>query len=558
MAVGEEIDLWASCTSDTILEVRSGKLKKYKGLNIESGIDKSLLNGPVRIGKLGIDGDEHDLTFHGGPDKAVHGYCCTHYPSWQTEFPTAASRFQPGGFGENLVTARMNERNVCIGDTMAIGDPETGPLLQVSLPRQPCFKLNHRFELKNFAPNTWRLSRTGWYYRVLREGWMQAGDEIRIVDRPHPEWTIERIQEYLHRNTGDLEANEKLAAIREFGKESHDAFASRVAKQKAKAKRELEKEDEAKQWREFRIVDKTRQTPRITSFVLEAVEPVEEVELDEGAHAKIKIPVTGSAPLVRAYSVVSGDKNKLELGIALDDNSRGASRYLHETAQVGDILQVGKLTSMEFLSSASCHVFVVGGIGITAFLQLLEVLRHYNFAAQLHYAVRSADETPFKARIDKLGKDVVTIYDKSRGLRLSISRVLRTMPWNSRVYFCGPQRMMDEALNETRAAGLAPDEVHFEAFAANTGGDPFEVVVANREKTIVDVGAEESLLEALQRRFGVDEIPSSCEVGNCGTCKIKLKSGRVENRGTSLTDEEKAETMLSCVSRGIGRIAIEI
>lgn len=73
MAVDAEIDLWASCTVDTILQVRSGKLKKYKGLNIESGIDKSLINGPVHIGSLGIEGDEHDLTFHGGVDKAIHG-----------------------------------------------------------------------------------------------------------------------------------------------------------------------------------------------------------------------------------------------------------------------------------------------------------------------------------------------------------------------------------------------------------------------------------------------------------------------------------------------------
>lgn len=73
MTTMEDVDLFAPFTSDTILEVRSGKLKKYKGLNIESGIDKSLLNGPVHVGKLGIDGDEHDLTFHGGLDKAVHG-----------------------------------------------------------------------------------------------------------------------------------------------------------------------------------------------------------------------------------------------------------------------------------------------------------------------------------------------------------------------------------------------------------------------------------------------------------------------------------------------------
>ncbi|ROV92783.1 hypothetical protein VMCG_09041 [Cytospora schulzeri] len=558
MAPNEEVNLWAPFTSDTILEVRYGKMKKLKGLNVESGIDKTLHQGPLHIGKLGIVGDEHDYTFHGGPDKAVHGYCCSHYPAWQAEFPSAVSRFVPGGFGENLVTRHMNERNVCIGDIMSVGDPETGPLLQVSLPRQPCFKLNHRFELKNFAPNTWKLSRTGWYYRVLREGTVETGDEIRLVERRHPKWTIERIQEYLHRNTGDLAINEELAAIPEFGKECHDAFASRVAKQKAKAKKS--EEDKATQWRDFKIVEKTRQTSRITSFVLEAVEPLKEPGgVGPGAHAKVRIPVPGQGePLVRAYSVVGGDRNRLELGIALDDSSRGGSKYLHAQAREGDVLQIGRVTPMQVITSCSSHVFVAAGVGITAFLALLEALRKYNFDASLHYAVRSSEDIPFRERIEKLGKDVVIIYDKSQGQRLSISNVIKTMPWNSRLYFCGPQRMMDEALRETGAAGIAPEEVHFEAFAADTGGDPFEAVVANRDDTTVSVGGEETLLEALQRRFGVDEVPSSCEVGNCGTCKIKLKAGRVEHRGTGLLDEDKAGNLLSCVSRGVGRITIEL
>lgn len=106
-----------------------------------------------------------------------------------------------GGFGENLVSEKMNERNVCIGDKVRIGDV----LLQVSLPRQPCFKLNHRFNLKAFSSQTWKKSRTGWYYRVLEEGWMQAGDEIILVERLNPTWTIERVQEYLHRDKSNLE-----------------------------------------------------------------------------------------------------------------------------------------------------------------------------------------------------------------------------------------------------------------------------------------------------------------------------------------------------------------
>src|SRR5256885_1441612 len=100
------------------------------------------------------------------------------------------------------------------GDLHAVGDEV---LLQVSLPRQPCFKLNHRFGLKNFAPNTWKQSKTGWYYRVLKEGTVKAGDEVRLVERRWSQWTIERVQEYLHRNKGDDAMNEELARLRDLG-----------------------------------------------------------------------------------------------------------------------------------------------------------------------------------------------------------------------------------------------------------------------------------------------------------------------------------------------------
>lgn len=468
----------------------------------------------------------------------------------------------------------MNERNVCIGDVMSVGGASTndkgggGLLLQVSLPRQPCFKLNHQFELKGFAPNTWRLSRTGWYYRVLREGTVAAGDKIRLVERPHPTWTIERIQEYLHRNTGDLAATEELAAIPEFGKECHDAFVSRAAKLRAKARRDqglLDEEDDPAQWRDFKIAEKQRQTGRITSFVLEAVDPLPEPEdIGFGAHAKIRIPIPGRAePLVRAYSVVGGDRNRIELGVALEPESHGGSRHLHETAAPGDVMQVGRITGMKLVTSCSSHVFVAGGVGITAFLSLLEALRKFNFDASLHYAVRSAGDVPFERRVRALGKEVVTIYDASAGERLSIPNIIKTMPWNSRLYFCGPPRMMDEALRETRAAGIPPEEVHFEAFQADSGGDPFEAVVANKgdgpEEEVVKVRADESLLDALRARFGADQVPSSCEVGNCGTCVVRLRAGRADHRGSALGEEDKAAgSMLSCVSRGVGRITIEI
>ncbi|OLN85934.1 putative dioxygenase subunit beta YeaX [Colletotrichum chlorophyti] len=524
----QDVDLWSPFTVDTLLEVRTSTMKKMPGLEVESGIDKGLREGPVRVSHLGLEADEHDPTFHGGPDKAIHGY-----------------RFRPGGFGENFVTKHMNERNVCIGDVIAVGEEV---VLQVSLPRQPCYKLNHRFQLKNFAPNTFKSSRTGWYYRVLKEGIVKAGDEIRLVERKWPQWTIERVQEYLHRNQDDMAMNEELAAIEELGKESRGAFQRRVAKAKAK-----EKKEKGDQWRDFKIIEKTTQTPRVVSFVLEAVNPrqKEEEEL-YGTHAKLKIP----NGLARSYSIVSGNRNKFELGIALEDNGRGGSRYLHQSTKVGDIIQVGRITSdVKIASASSNHVFIVGGIGITAFLALAKGYHevHYNF--ELHYGVRSAEDIPFRSRFEPF-QSSVRVYDGSKGERMDVGEIMRTLKWNSHVYVCGPTRMIEAVKRAAEECGIEESDVHYEAFGAETSGDPFEVEVTNRDGKVLKVSEEETLLDVLKRDIG--DVESSCEVGNCGTCKVALKSGRVDHRGTALSPEDKAGSMLSCVSRGIGRIAIEI
>lgn len=546
MAPNATIDLQAPLLSDTILEVRLGKMTPMRGLTIKSGINKKICDGAIWVGKLGLDGDEHDLTFHGGIEKAVHGYCSSHYPKWRTEYPEAATRFVPGGFGENFVTANMDERNICIGDIYAVGSAAEPLLLQVSLPRNPCFKLNHRFQLKNFAPRTYQLSRTGWYYRVLREGYVQAGDQIRLVKRMNPEWTIDRIIEYLHRNKNDRAMNEALSNIEELREESRKAFKKRLAENKDSVKKAETK------WVDYRVVEKETQTPRITSFVFEAVDANTDDTSQMGSHVKIRLP----NGLVRAYSITRGSRGRFELGVALDENSRGGSRYLHEEVDEGHIIQVGNITpGITPNAMASNHLFIVGGIGITAFLWLAESMYAINWAFQIHYAVRSKDEVPFADRLQKFGQSLI-LYDRSKGERLNVEEIIKGMPWNSQLYVCGPGRLMDNALEVVHALSLPEKEVHFEAFAADVGGDPFEAVVKNKDNAVVKVTEEETLLQVLNREFG-DVVGSSCEVGNCGTCKIKVTCGQVEHRGTALTKEEKGSEMLACVSRGVGRIIIE-
>ncbi|CAK7202580.1 hypothetical protein SEUCBS139899_005304 [Sporothrix eucalyptigena] len=607
------LDLYAPITSDIILEVRRGKMKALKDLKIMSGIDKGLCTGPVKVDSMGIVEDEHDYTFHGGIDKAVHGYCSAHYADWKREFPSAADRFRPGGFGENLVFAHLNERNIHIGDVFAVGPKSnsglsddlsgTGLLLQVSLPRQPCFKLNHRFGLRNFAPNTWKFSRTGWYYRVLRPGTVQAGDEVRLVQRPNPAWPLERVQEYLHRSPNEMDMVAELAAIDEFGAECKNQFRGRLAKHEAQLRKKarLAEEtakggDKKEKWVPYCVVEKTKQTPRITSFVFEAVDTPEddsedEIELVPGSHVKLRLGGNvdeggkdKQEGLVRSYSIVKGDKKRFELGIAYDpETSRGGSWFLHEYVSVGSIVHARNFAQgVPIVYAASHHVYVAGGVGITAFLAHLEGLTSFNYSCVLHYAVRSAEEIAFAERLKALGPEVVIIYDGSKGQRMDIGKIVSGMQWNAHISFCGPTRMMDAALQATRASTLGEGDVHFEAFSADTTGDPFEVVVRRTnsssdedasigkaskpepsksgEAKTLKVDEEETLLNALQREFGVDAVASSCEVGNCATCKVTVCSGRIDHRGTALTDEEKAagDSMLACVSRGIGRIEIEI
>ncbi|KAF9731774.1 MOSC domain-containing protein [Paraphaeosphaeria minitans] len=541
------IDLHAPFERDTIIEIRRGKMKPMPGLAIKSGIDKSVVDGPLWVSKTGLEHDEQDRAFHGGPTKAVHAYCSSHYPTWSSEHPSASARFVPGGFGENFVFKRMNERNICIGDVFEMG---TGPeplQLEVSQPRQPCFKLNHRFQLKNFAPQTTRLSRTGWYFRVLREGWVNAGDQIRLVQRKYPRWTLEKIQGVMYRGNGDEKELRELLAIQELTDEIKVVLKNRLSKLEPKrSKKEVV-------WTDWKVVEKVKQTPRITSFTFEAVDLNATATPQAGSHVKIRL----ANGLVRAYSIVHGSRGRFELGVALDKDSRGGSKYLHNHVKENDILQVGNITpGIDPYFMAGNNVFIAAGIGITAFLWLIEEMLSINWSVQLHYAVRSADEIPFQSRLKKMGGRLV-LYNQEEGDRMNISHIIKTMPWNSQTYVCGPPRLMDDALKATQDAGLSEKDVHFEAFSADVGGDAFEVTVRNRGNKALVVNEDETLLEVLQRQFtGV--VESNCEVGNCGTCKVKVCQGHVQHRGTALSADEKKGEMLSCISRGVGKIEIEI
>ncbi|KAL3456867.1 pyruvate kinase-like protein [Aspergillus heterothallicus] len=534
---------------DTLAQVRTGKIKATFSTREPSAIYKQIRTGAVKVTTLGCEGDEHAFEFHGGPEKALLQYSTQHYARWKQELPQSDHLFIPGAFGENLVAVHANERNVCIGDVVQIGPV----IAQVTGPRQPCYKLNHRFQVKDMSQRSQDLSRTGWFYRILKEGTIQAGDEMVLVERPNPEWTIARIQYYLYHDMRNEESMQRILEIKELGLEMRGIFTNRLKKQfENQAGRLLGAPGKAlTTWKDYKILEKTRETPRIYSLVLEAVTPSEVPTIAiPGCHVRVRL-----GKLTRTYSVVTGDSNRFQLAIALSKASRGGSQYVHEKLRPNDVIQTGPITpSFPLADEADHHVFLAGGIGITAFIASAQHCQRLGTSYHLHYLVRSADDIALKLLLAEFGSNI-TIYDKSANKPFDTKAVLGKVNDQAHVYCCGPQRLQESVSATAAELGIQSHNLHFEAFEAATSGDPFTAQLADSDIS-VDVEENQTLLDVL-REAGFD-IPSSCEAGNCGTCKVGVQRGQIEHRGTGLPEAEKCSAMLSCVSRGVGIVVLEL
>ena len=170
-----------------VRSVLTGSIRPLGARQVPSAIDKQPVTGPQAVYELGLAGDQQaDRRVHGGIDKAVHCYAWSHYAWWQAHYPQQSLFGQPGAFGENLSLDGMTENDVCIGDVLQIGSAR----FAVSQGRQPCFKLNLRFELPDMAAQVQDSLRAGWYLRVLQEGTLQAGDSVTLLERPHPDYSV--------------------------------------------------------------------------------------------------------------------------------------------------------------------------------------------------------------------------------------------------------------------------------------------------------------------------------------------------------------------------------
>ncbi|MBI1177874.1 MOSC domain-containing protein [bacterium] len=172
-----------------------------------SGFHKQAVAGRIWLGYEGLRGDQQaDRENHGGVDKAVCVYAAEHYPSWRDvlKLPEMAH----GAFGENFTVQGLMESEICIGDVFQVGAAR----VQVSQPRQPCWKLARRWRIKDLSAQVEQNGRTGFYFRVLQHGWVEAGDTIELVDRSFPRFAVAYANQIMHRRKNDIAAAMELAS----------------------------------------------------------------------------------------------------------------------------------------------------------------------------------------------------------------------------------------------------------------------------------------------------------------------------------------------------------
>ncbi|WP_428424973.1 PDR/VanB family oxidoreductase [Methylibium sp.] len=271
-----------------------------------------------------------------------------------------------------------------------------------------------------------------------------------------------------------------------------------------------------------------------------------------GSHLEVYLP----DGLVRHYSIYNDptERDRYCLGIGLSQNSRGGSRYIHESIRQGDTLVVSEpRNNFPLVAEAEEYCFIAGGIGITPILSMIKWCIGEGKSWCLYYCVRSRQRAAFYEEIRSLGTpaSVHFHFDEEQGGRFfEPCRALQDLSAAVHIYCCGPAPLMNAVQSATQER--PEDHVHFEWFSPKS-----QIQVDHRAFTLVirssgrrlAVPPEQSILDVLDDH-GIS-VPYSCREGLCATCQTTVISGIPDHRDSVLSMEQRASnrTMLVCVSR---------
>jgi phthalate 4,5-dioxygenase reductase subunit len=298
----------------------------------------------------------------------------------------------------------------------------------------------------------------------------------------------------------------------------------------------------------LRISRSEQAAQNIRLFELRSPDGAELPEFTAGAHIALRTP----SGMVRKYSLCNdpAERDRYVIAVLREPAGRGGSASMVNDAKDGDaILAAPPCNDFPLVKSPAGYTFIAGGIGITPIMAMMREIKSRNGRFRLYYCTRAAEQTAFldELRSPEFRSQAVIHHDGGDPSRALDLWPILEQP-RGHVYCCGPRGLMSAVHDMT--GHWSPSAVHFEAFTEPLkqapDDRPFRVRLAS-SGAVVDVPIGTSILEAV-RAAGI-AAPSSCESGTCGTCRTRLVAGEADHRDLVLTESERADNIMICVSR---------
>ncbi len=569
----------------TLLAVNVGMPKDvpWQGKTVFTGVFKDAVAGPRRVRRLNVDGDgQGDLAGHGGEQRAVFVYQIDSYRYWEREL--GRDDFVHGQFGENFTVEGLGDDEVCVGDRFQIG----AAVFEVTQPRVTCYRVGIRLNDPRIPALLVSHRRPGFYFRVLEEGDVQAGDEIVKVASGPEQMTVSELSALLYLPSHPRQQLLRALRIPALSAGWQASFQALLDGEPGGGNAGLVAASPPPAWPGFRRLAVTGIEPEGDSVISIRLEDPDGEPLPAphpGQYLTLRIqPDEGQRSALRNYSL-SGPPDAGYYRITVKREHEGvASGYLHSRLSIGDQLDVAAPRGTFILDRTDAPVLLISaGIGATPVLAMLQALaqehsereiwwlhgarssRDHSFAAETRTLLASLAKARAHVYYSRPGPSDLEGRDFDGAGRLTASLLAELEPpREAEAYLCGPAQFMDEISAGLAALGIDASRIHTEPFGPAAGltpgiaatparpphppdgppGDGPTIEFARSDLAIPWSGDYGSLLELAE----ACDVPVrwSCRTGVCHNCETTLIAGAVDYSPDPVEPPADGSALICC------------
>jgi ferredoxin-NADP reductase/MOSC domain-containing protein YiiM/ferredoxin len=568
-----------------LLSVNVGLPKdvSWQGRSVFTGVFKDSVPGRRRVGKLNLDGDgQGDLAGHGGEQRAVFVYQMESYRYWEREL--GRDDFVYGQFGENFTVEGLADDEVCVGDRYRIGTA----MFEVTQPRVTCYRVGIRMNDPRIPALLVSRRRPGFYFRVLEEGEVEAGDEILKLSSGPEQMPVAEVDALLYLPGHGRQELLRVLRIPALSPGWQASFRALLDQGPGSGNAGLAATSPPPAWPGFRPLTVTaiaHESDSVISIRLEDPNGAALPAARPGQYLTLRVfPHEGQRSVLRNYSL-SGPPGADYYRISVKREPGGAaSGYLYSRLSVGDQLDIAAPRGTFILDGTDAPVLLVSaGIGATPVLAMLQALAQeqpgreiwwlhgarnrdeHSFATEVRGLVASLPQARSAVYYSRPGPNDVKGHDFDATGHLTGS-VLAELgpPRDAQAYLCGPAPFMDEISASLSSLGIEASHIHTEPFGSRPGqtpgiaatparaphppagqaGDGPTIEFARSDLSIPWSDDYSSLLELAE----ACDVPVrwSCRTGVCQTCETTLIAGSIGYRPDPVEVPPEGSLLICC------------